>query len=145
MGKLAGRWVQTQIDDAGGTPQDVSSDIDSVDIPDEYGELDVTGFMEGGDNSIPGMPSSPVEMTGSFNPAANKLGAVAIAILGSYTSKTIIVDVGNNAAPVQSDRRFTGEFWLQALRFSSTPKGKNVVRLSFKPMGSVAPGWTTKP
>jgi hypothetical protein len=73
MAKIAGRWVRIYIDDSGDSPQDVSADVTSVTIPKEYAELDTTGFLDNSDNSIPGMPSSPVEVAGDFNPASNRL------------------------------------------------------------------------
>src|SRR3989304_757342 len=109
MAKLAGKWLKIYIDDSAGSPQDVSSDIDSVDIPDEYGSLDMTGFSDGGVNSSPGMPHLPIKITGKFNPTATTgLYTVLKGILGSYTSKTVTVQVGNNAAPAAGVPEFEG-------------------------------------
>jgi hypothetical protein len=144
MAKLAGRFLKVLIDDSGGTPRDVSADIDSVEIPDEYGELDMTGFGEGSENSAPGMPSFPVEIAGMFNPAATTgLFTVLSGIVGGYTGRTVTVQVGNNAAPTTGDREFEGEFWLSKLGISATPKGKTVIKASFRVMGSTAPAWGT--
>jgi len=71
MAKLAGRWIKIQLDDSGGTPRDVSSDLVSIDIPMEYDEIDTTGFQDDAKNSIPGLPQFNVELTGKFNPAAD--------------------------------------------------------------------------
>lgn len=142
--KLAGRFLKVMIDDSAGTPRDVSADIESVDIPDEYGELDTTGFGEGGDNSIPGMPSFPIEINGMMNPAATTgLYTVLKGLLGSYTSKTVTVQVGQNATPTSGDPEFEGEFWLQKMNISATPKGKVTLKGSMRPMGSTAPAWGT--
>jgi hypothetical protein len=144
MAKLAGRYLKVLIDDSAGTPRDVSSDIESIDVPDEYGELDMTGFGEGGENSIPGMPSFPVEITANYNPAATTgIYTVVKGILGSYTSKTLTVQVGQNAAATTGDPEFEGEFWAQKMNVSATPKGKVSLTISLRPMGSTAPAWGT--
>lgn len=144
MAKLAGRFLKVYIDDSSGAAQDVSNDIESVDIPDEYGELDVTGFGEGSDNSMPGMPSFPVEITGMFNPTATTgLFTVLKGIVGGYTARTLTVQVGQNAAPTTGDPEFEGEFWCSKMNVSATPKGKVALTASFRVSGSVAPAWGT--
>lgn len=146
MAKLSGQFLTVQIDDSAGVPRDTSTDVESVDIPDEFGELDVTGFSDGAVNSIPGMPSFPVEVAGNFNPAATTgLFTVLNGIKGSTVSKTLDVRIGQGAAPIMGDPRFTGEFWLQKLNISATPQGKIGITASFRPMGAVAPTWGTVP
>lgn len=144
MAKLAGKWLKVLIDDSAGTPRDVSADVDSVDIPDEYGSLDMTGFGEGSENSAPGMPRLPISITGKFNPAATTgLYTVLKGILGSYTAKTVTVQVGQNAAPTSNDPEFEGEFWLQAMPIGATPTGNVTIGGNFEVMGSAAPAWGT--
>jgi hypothetical protein len=144
MAKLAGKFIKVLLDDTGGTARDVSSDVESVDIPDEYEELDVTGFTDGAENSIPGMPSFNVEVQGNFNPAATTgLYTVIKGIMGSYTSKTVTVQVGQNATPTTGDPEFEGEFWCSKMTIGATPKGKVTLTASFRPMGATAPAWGT--
>ncbi|MCK5558722.1 MAG: hypothetical protein KAJ01_10100 [Candidatus Hydrogenedentes bacterium] len=140
MGKLSGQYLVVKIDDSGDSPQDVSTDVESIDIPDEYGELDVTGFSDGAVNSIAGMPSFNVEIAGNMNPAANSLYDVLKGIVGK-SAKTLTVQVGQGAAPTTGDPEFDGEFWCQKLNISSTPQGKLTVTSSLRPSGSVAPAW----
>ncbi len=142
--KLAGRFLKVLIDDSTGTPQTVSGDINSIDIPDEYAEVDVTGFSEGGENSIPGMPSFPVEITGHMNAATTTgLFTVLKGIVGKYSACTLTVQVGQNAAPTTSDPEFEGEFWCQKMNLSADPKGEIKITASFRPYGSTAPAWGT--
>ena len=144
MPKLAGRFLKVYIDNGAGAPQDVSADIDSVEIPDEYGSLDVTGFGEGAVNSIPGMPNLPIRMTGHFNPAATTgLFTVLKSIAGLYQSSTVTVQVGLNAAPVANNPEFEGEFWLASWPKSATPAGKIVINVNLEVFGSAAPAWGT--
>lgn len=144
MAKLAGRFLSVQIDDSGGTQRDVSADVESVEIPLEYGEVEVTGFGEGGENSIPGMPKDSVRIRGKFNPAATTgLYTVAKGILGSYTSKTVDIRVGQNAAPTTGDPKFSGEFWLKSMNISMTPQGAVMLDLEFLQFGSALATWGT--
>lgn len=140
MGKLSGQYIVVFIDDSGDSPQDVSVDVNSIDIPDEYGELDTTGFSDGAVNSIAGMPSFNVEVAGDLNPASNSLYDVLKGIVGKG-AKTLTVQVGQGAAPTTGDPEFEGEFWCQKLNFAATPQGKPGVTTSLRPSGSVAPAW----
>jgi hypothetical protein len=145
MAKLSGQYITIALDDSGDAPRQVESDIESIDIPDEYGELDATGFSDGAVNSIAGMPALPVEMTGTFNPAATTgIYTVAQGIVGKG-AKTLTVAIGQAAAPVMGDPQFAGEFWLQKMNISATPQGKITITLSLRPSGSAAPAWSTVP
>ena len=44
MAKLAGRWITVSLEDSVPTPRNISSDVQSIDIPIEYDEIDTTGF-----------------------------------------------------------------------------------------------------
>lgn len=144
MAKLAGRWVTVNLDDAGPTARDISSDIDSIDIPIEYDELDVTGFSDNAKNSIPGMPGFNVELSGTFNPAATTgLATVLNAIVGDYVAHTLTVAVGQNAAPAMGDPEFEGEFWCPKYQVSGSPTGKLAVSTSLRVYGTTAPAWGT--
>ena len=143
MAKLSGQYFTVTIDDSGDAPRDVSSDVESADIPDEYGELDVTGFSDGAVNSIAGMPAFNVEITGNFNPAATTgLFTVLNGIKGGG-AKTLTVAVGQGAAPTTGDPEFEGEFWCQKVNIGATPQGKAALSASFRPSGSAAPAWGT--
>ena len=140
--KLSGKWIKVLIDDSSGNPQDVSHDIDSVDIPDEYGSLDMTGFMDGSVNSAAGMPNLPIKITGKFNPAATSgLFTVLSGILGGYTGRTVTVQVGQNTTPTTNDPEFEGEFWLQGMPIGATPTGNVTLGGNFEVYGSTAPAW----
>ena len=143
MAKLSGQYLTVTIDDSGDSPQIISGDVESVDIPDEYGELDVTGFSEGAVNSIAGMPAFNVEIAGTMNPVATVgIWTVLSGIVGGG-AKTLTVAVGQGVAPVMGDPEFAGEFWCQKLNLSATPQGKLNVTASLRPSGSVAPAWGT--
>ncbi len=143
MAKLAGRWITVTLDDESPAAKDVSSDVDSIDIPMEFDELDITGFSDAVKNSMPGLPGFNVELTGTFNPTADQLGDVLIGIVGDYATHTLTVAVGANAAPAMGDPEFEGEFWCPKMQISASPTGKVVVTASLRVDGTTAPAWGT--
>jgi len=145
MAKLTGPYITVQIDKNGAGPNDVSSDIESIDIPDEWIEADMTGFGEGAENSAAVLMTMVLTIVGKMNPASNRLYDVAKANRGLYTSQTVIIDIGQNAAPVAGDPRVTGEFWQQSMKIGATPKSAIGLTLVYKPMGSTAPTIGIKP
>lgn len=143
MSKLTGENITIMIDDSGGSPQNVSTDVESIDIPDEYDEVDMTGFTDGAHNSTAGLPAFPVEITGMFNPAANSLYQVLKGIKGVKSGHTLTVQVGQGAAPTTGDPEFEGEFWCQKMNLSAQPGGKIGVTASMRVYGATAPAWGT--
>jgi hypothetical protein len=145
MAKLKGQHCTIFIDDSGLSPQDVSDDIESIDIPDEYDEIEVTGFTEGAHNSIPGMPKFDVEFSGTFNPAATTgLYTVLAGIKGVASGHTLTVQVPTGTgAPASGDPEFEGEFWLQKMNIATTPAGKINIVGSLRVFGATAPAWGT--
>ncbi len=141
MAKLAGRFLRVYLEDAGGVLQDVSAGIQSVEIPDEYLEVDTTGLSEGTENSIPGLPGMPVEITGLFSPASGSLYDVVRGIAGKAAGYSLRVQVGQNAAPVVGDPEFSGEFWCSKVSFGVGAKGANVMTASLRVYGETAPAW----
>ncbi len=143
MAKLSGQYLTIAIDDSADAAQNVEGDVESIDIPDEYGELDVTGFSDGSVNSLAGMPAFNVEIAGNFNAAATTgLFTVLSGIVGQG-AKTLTVAVGQGTAPAMGDPEFEGEFWCQKMNISATPQGKVTLNASFRPSGSTAPAWST--
>jgi hypothetical protein len=146
MAKIAGRWVSVSLDDVNPLLRDISTDVESIDIPDEYGEIDVTGFMDGVENSIPGLPRMPVELTGHFDTTTNTgLYTVLKGIVGVYASKTLTVKIGSNTTPTTNDPQFSGEFWCQKMNITANPKGGVKISASLRPYGAVAPAWGVVP
>jgi hypothetical protein len=143
MSKLTGEHIVVLLDDSGGSPQDVSTDVESVDIPDEYDEVEMTGFSDGAHNSTAGLPSFPVELAGMFNPDANSLYQVLAGIKGVKSGHTLTVKVGQGAAPVSGDPEFEGEFWCQKMNVSTQPGQKISVSTSLRVYGATAPAWGT--
>lgn len=142
MSKITGEFVTVTLDDSTGTPRAVSSDVEAVDIPDEYDDVEVTGFTDGSHNSIPGLLNAPVEITGMFNAAATTgLYTVLKGIKGQKSAHTLTVKVGQGAAPVNGDPEFEGEFWCSKMNVAASPSGKLGLTASLRVYGAVAPAW----
>ena len=144
MPKLKAQFLKVLLDNAALAPQDISADLDSVDIPNEYEEVDVTGFTETVVNTIPGMLTAPVELSGTFN-SASPAGffTVVNGIKGVYAGHTLTVQVGQNALPVSTDPEFEGEFVCIRMGVSGNPRGKLVLTASLRPFAGAAPVWGT--
>jgi hypothetical protein len=144
MAKLAGRWITVTLDDATPTARAITSDVQSIDIPMEFDEIDVTGFSDGSKNSIPGMPGFNVEIVGKFNPTASTgLYTVINDIVGDYLGHTLTVAIGQNKAPTTDDPEFEGEFWCPKMSIRATPSGGVELVASLRVYGIVAPAWGT--
>lgn len=142
MAKLGGRYLSIDLDDSGGNVRAFEGDVDSVDIPIEYDELDITGFSDGSKNSIPGMPGFNVEISGTFNPTANTgIFALLNDIVGDYSGHTLTIAIGLNTAPTSTDPEFEGEFWCPKIQITGTPTGKMVITASLRVYGGTAPLW----
>ena len=142
MAKLAGRWLKVFLSDSVPTVRDISSDVQSIDLPIEFDEIDTTGFSDAAKNSIPGMPGFNVELAGKFNPTVDTgLFTVLKDIVGDYVGHTLTVMVGQNAAPANGDPEFEGLFWCPKLGVSGSPTGGLEITTSLRVYGIVAPAW----
>lgn len=144
MPKLKAQYLKVYIDDSALAPQDVSKDLDTVDFPYEYEDIDVTGFTEGVVNEMPGMLTAPITFAGTFNPTSSTgLYDVLKGIVGVYTAHTVTIQIGQNAAPVTGDPEYEGEYWCKSMNCSGTPRGKLAISSEFRPFGATAPTFGT--
>jgi len=142
MAKLAGKWLKIYLDNDAGLPCDISTYVESIDLPTEFDELDVTGFLDGSKNSIPGMPGFNIELACSFSVDATVgTHTVLSDIVGTGSAHTLTAQLGQNTTPTTGDPEFEGEFWCPKYGVSATPTGKVAVTSSLRVYGSVAPGW----
>jgi hypothetical protein len=146
MAKLSSKFMTVNVDDSGGTARDISNDVESVEIPYNYDEHDVTGFSEGSHNVITGLAAMPITINGNFNAAATTGSHTVLSgILGSTTSKTVTIDIGQGAAPTTGDPEWSGEYTLTAYTVSAgDPTGPLKFTATLNVMGSTAPSWGTK-
>lgn len=142
MPKLKAQYLKVEVDDSALAPQDISKDLDTVDFPYEYEEIDVTGFTEGVVNEMPGMLTAPITMSGTFNPATTTgYFTVIKGIVGVYTGHTVTIAIGQNTTPTTGDPEYEGEYWCKSMNVSGTPRGKLVLATEFRPYGATAPAW----
>ena len=137
MAKFSAKGAVITIDNAAGSPQDVSTDVTSFEIQEDAGNLDVTGFTDGSKNYIPGLPVKGITFEFMYDTHTTS-GATTIlkGILNSNTSKTVTVK------PESAGQTLSGEFMLDALTTKGTPDGSlQHGTCHFSVMGSTAPSW----
>ena len=137
MAKFSAKGAVITIDNAAGSPQDVSTDCVSFDILEDSGKLDVTGFGDGSQNCIPGLPVVGLTFEFLYDTNATS-GATTIlrGILNSATSKTVTVK------PESAGQTLTGEFMLDSFGVSGTPQGElKLATANFSVMGATKPTW----
>jgi hypothetical protein len=142
MAKLTGPYIKVLIDKST-TAKDVSADIESIDVPDDWIKADMTGFGEGVENSAPVLPTMVLTIVGKMNPATDRLYDVALANRGLRTGQTVTIQIGQNAAPTTGDPEIEGEFWQQKMTIGATPKSAIGLTLVYEPLGGVAPTFGT--
>lgn len=137
MAKFSAKGAVITIDDSSGSPQDVSTDCTSFEIEEDAGALDVTGFTDGSQNFIPGLPVVGITFEFLYDTHTTS-GATTIlkGILNSNTSKTVTVK------PESAGETLSGEFMLDAFSVSGTPAGElKLGTAHFSVMGSTKPSW----
>jgi hypothetical protein len=120
-----------------------NGDITSVDVGQTYTQHDVTGFGDAAQNFINGQLQAPVTLKGFVTTTAN-IGTHPV-ISGAFAAGatvTLQVDVGLNAAPVNGNPRYTGEFIIESYK-PMLDKGSAVTfEAMLKPATGAAPVWT---
>jgi hypothetical protein len=137
MAKFSAKGAVITIDNSAGAAQDVSTDCTSFEIQEDAGALDVTGFGDGSQNFIPGLPVVGITFEFLYDTATTS-GATTVlrGILNSSTSKTVTVK------PETAGSTLTGEFMLDGLSVSGTPAGElKLGTAHFSVMGSTKPTW----
>lgn len=137
-GKISAKGAVINVDDSAGTPRNISADCLSFEIEQDAGKIDVTGFSEGSENYIPGMPVYGITLDVEWNATATTGARTVLqGIFLSSTSKTVSI------TPENGGQTLSGEFMLDALPVSGEPKGElKIGSVHFSVMGSVAPSWT---
>jgi len=137
MAKFSAKNAVITIDNAAGSPQDVSTDITSFEIQQDAGIIDVTGFTDGSKNFIPGLPVTGITFDFKYDTHTTSGATVILkGILNSATSKTVTVK------PESAGETLTGEFLLDALTTKGTPDGDlQHGTCHFSVMGTTAPSW----
>jgi hypothetical protein len=136
-GKISAKGAVITLDDSGGTPRNISTDVDSYEINQDAGAIEVTGFTEGSQNFVPGLPIQSVKLNVLYNSLATTGAWTVIkSILGSSTGKTLSV------TPESGGQAFSVEVMLKALPVKGTPAGRiDMGSVEFLVMGPTAGAW----
>ncbi len=140
------RWITLKQDDTAGTPRDLSGDL----VPGTlqigglvFDEAEMTGVSDALHNFLADHANSDGGADFYLNDTATTGAHTVYAGVVGKTG-TLTVDFGSGAAPVTGDPEWGGEYLV-----TGAPMGlagnKPVLHVKWKPTGSVAPAWTTKP
>lgn len=115
--------------------QNCSSDIESYDIEQDAGKIEVTGFTDGSVNYIPGLPVYGLTLTGKWNTAATTgFYTLCKSLWLHATGMTISI------TPESGGPAFSGNFMIDNLPVSGTPAGAITMQsIHFSPQGVTAP------
>ena len=137
MAKFSAKGAVITIDNAAGSPQDVSTDCISYDILEDVNKLDVTGFTDGAQNFIPGLPVVGLTFEFLYDTHATS-GATTIlkGILNSATAKSVTIK------PESAGGTLSGEYMLESFGVNGTPTGEiKLGTAKFAVMGATKPAW----
>lgn len=111
MAKRIGKWTKVLIDDSGGTPRDITTDVTNIDgLPLTYDEVEVSGYTQD-KNYLAGQGDSQITLEMLFTTTATTgTHTVFSGLVGGNTGRTLTVQYGNNAAVTTGDPEFEGEF-----------------------------------
>ena len=137
MAKFSAKDAVITIDNSAGVAQTVSTDIISYDIQEDAGKVNVTGFSDGSENYIPGLPIVGITFDFLYDTHTTS-GATTIlrGILNSNTSKTVTIK------PESAGLTLTGEYMLDNLNTTATPNSEiKHGTAHFSVMGATKPTW----
>lgn len=141
MAKKSAKGATITVDNASGTPQDISTSVFSYEIKDMVNPEDVTGFGDGVVNYVPGQYTGEVTLdiwydyiTGSILTGAT---SVIQGIIGSAVSRTVTI------RPEASGLAYSGEFLADGITVSGDAQGSPIKlgSVTFKPFGTTRPTW----
>lgn len=139
------RWIRVYFDDSGDAARDLSGDL----VPGSmaglggkiFDEIEMTGVSEAHKNFLAGHWSHEFSAQLYLNDTATT-GAHTVlkAVVGLV--KTLTIQFGAGAAPVNPDPEWEGEYLLVEIPIVLSG-GKPVMAARFVPGGSTAPAWGT--
>jgi hypothetical protein len=142
---ISGDHVVVKMDDSGGTLRTFANgDIRSVDLGLNYDQHDVTGFGDGVHKFINGQMNAPVTIQGYLTTTATTgTHTVINGAFAAGTQVTLEVQVGQNAAPVSGDPKYSGEFYIESYKPTISTGGAVMFTVTLKPATGTAPVWGT--
>lgn len=136
MAKLSAKGAVITLTDPT-TPRTISGDVASYEIIEDNGMVEVTGFNEGGANSLPGMPKHGITLDLYYNAAANTgVWTVLRAIKTAGTACTMTIK------PEASGLTYTFICFPDTIPLSTSPADAlKIGSVHFSQMGATAGSW----
>ena len=128
MAARKGRFTTIYVDNATGTPTDISSNVITTEgIPLTYDEIEVGGFGAAAKSYISGRADVPITLEGQFDATVHALFKDWV---GDDTDvRTVTFQYGNNAAATTGDPEIEGEYICSEYSVSSELDGMQMFRL----------------
>jgi len=142
---LSGDHVLVKLDDASGTLRTFANgDVRSIDLGLSFDQQDVTGFGDAGHKFINGQMNAPVTIQGYVTTTASTGTHTVIAnAFAQGKQVSLEVQVGQNAAPITGDPKYTGEFYIESYRPTLSTGSAVMFTATLKPATGTAPVWGT--
>jgi len=114
VAKSTGITTTVNIDDAGGTPRNLSNDILSINVATPRGMVDVTGLDKSAIERLPLLADGTADITMAFNPTATTAQhAVFSTILSSAATRTVTVLYNTSPAATLTMEMLFSNYQLQ--------------------------------
>lgn len=91
MAKSSGIGMTVTIDDASGTPRNISNDITNMSFGTPRGAQDVTGLDKSAMERLLLLADGTVSLNGVFNPTADKSHDVFKTVVSSAATRTVVI------------------------------------------------------
>lgn len=117
-GKTTSRYITITLDDAGGTPRNITNSVTSIGgIGLTHEQVDVTTLADAVMQYLAGRGDAAISLSGQFNntpvaaaPAESGAHPVLTGLNGGNVAATLTIAIGVRAAPGAGDPKFSGEF-----------------------------------
>lgn len=137
MAKISAKGAVITVTDSGSVARTISSDVDSFELQQDAGGLEVTGFSDPSKNYIPGLPVYGLTLNVIYDNTATT-GAWSV-LKGDFLLATSVT-VTIKPDPAGQTLTFIG--MIASLPLKGTPNGKlEIGAVKFEIMGVVAPSW----
>lgn len=134
MAKVSGLPTTISIDDAGGTPRDVSNDIFSFTASTPRGTVDITGIDKSAFEKLGLRIDGQFSLSGAFNTATNRLHDVLKTVTTGAVNRTVAI-----AYPGAT---LTMEMLITTYDTPVAADGSITVSATMELQNGVAPAWT---
>lgn len=134
MAKSSGVGLAISVDDADGTPRDISNDITQATFNTGRGVQDVTGLDKSGLERLLLLNDFNLSITAVFNPAANPSMYGVFSTPADNDTRTVTLAVGG--------KTFTAECLMTELAWQRNADGSFTAQATFVLAAATSYGWT---